>query len=258
MLRLANAVSFIFIDDELGLYTKSLERVPEFVGLRRRSFDVAIAYNYKRRRFDLLYVCNRRALRIDGGIVVNGCSEEGDHPLIDSVLAVVALPIGDSRARDRGFEPISLGHGPHRHESAVAPSGDADAVVINRQRLHDEVDARQDVFQIAIAKVLHVCARECFALAVASSRVWHENEIAFVGEAGGVEKRSGPGRSHRRRRPSVNNYYHRVAPRRVVVAWIHQPSLNVEAIVGPPNTLGLSPGWLSALVQMSDLFPIAD
>ena len=43
MFRLDEHVAFVFVDDELGFDVQRFQRVPEFVGLRRRAFAVTIA-----------------------------------------------------------------------------------------------------------------------------------------------------------------------------------------------------------------------
>ena len=49
---LGEVVAFVFVDDELGFDAESFERVPEFVGLRRGAFAVAVADDDERGRFD--------------------------------------------------------------------------------------------------------------------------------------------------------------------------------------------------------------
>ena len=46
---------------------------------------------------------------VDGGIVIDGGAEVGNHPLVDGVFAVVALPVGDAGAGDGGFEALWSG-----------------------------------------------------------------------------------------------------------------------------------------------------
>ena len=40
---LGEVVAFVFVDDERGFDALRFQRVPEFVGLRRRAFAVAVA-----------------------------------------------------------------------------------------------------------------------------------------------------------------------------------------------------------------------
>src|SRR5437763_5597453 len=99
--------------------------MPEFVGLRRRAFRVALTDNDEGSGLYVFDKPNGRAFLIRGGIVVNCCAEERDHPLIDQILSIVALPTGDAGASNSATETIGLGDGPHRHEPAVAPASHA-------------------------------------------------------------------------------------------------------------------------------------
>src|SRR5205807_8552547 len=104
-------------------------------------------------------------------IVVHRGAEVRDHPLVDAVLAVVALPVGDAGAGDGGAEAIGLRHRPHRHVAAVAPAADAEPLAVDRRHADRLVHAGQNVAQIAVAEILDVGPRELFALAVAAARV---------------------------------------------------------------------------------------
>src|SRR6266496_4163989 len=151
--------------------------MPEFIGLRRRAFRVALTDNDEGRGLYVFDKPNGRAFLIRGGIVVNGCAEERDHPLIDQILSVVALPISDAGASNSGTETISLRDSPHGHESAVAPSSNAKTRRFDRIFFRGRVDAGHCVAQIATAKIFHVCARKIFALAVTSAGIGKENVI---------------------------------------------------------------------------------
>src|SRR5947199_1087505 len=118
-------MAFAGIDDELGRHLERSQCVPEFVGLLRRTFGVVLTNNDERWSLHVLDEMNRRTFFVNGGIVVDRCAEERDHPLIDQVLAVVTLPIGNAGARGRGAETSCLRHCPHRHVSAVTPAGDS-------------------------------------------------------------------------------------------------------------------------------------
>src|ERR1700726_736310 len=61
MFGLHEHVAFVFVNYQLRFYAESLEGVPEFVGLRRRAFAVAVADDHQRGGFSLLYECYRRA-----------------------------------------------------------------------------------------------------------------------------------------------------------------------------------------------------
>src|SRR5579863_2628318 len=167
MIRIVKAVAFAGIDDELGLHSQSLQGMPEFVALRRGTFGVAVSHDNQRGRFDVLNEVNRRAFCIHRGIVVDGGAEIRNHPLVDSVLAVVALPVGKAGAGYGRAETIGLRDRPHRHESAVTPSAYAYALFIHRKLLHHRIHSAQDVAQVSIAEVLDVGARELFAFTVA-------------------------------------------------------------------------------------------
>src|SRR5580704_10914515 len=121
-------VALVRINHHLRLHAQIPQRVPEFVRLRRGAFAVAVAYHYQRRRLYVLDVLDRRTLRIYGSVVVDRGAEIWQHPLIDGILAVVALPVGDARACHRGAEAVSLRDSPHGHEAAVTPAGDAHAI----------------------------------------------------------------------------------------------------------------------------------
>ena len=174
-------VAFVFVDYELRFDAQRFQGVPEFVGLRGGAFAVALADEDQRRRLYFLDEIDRRAFGIDRGIVVNRCAEERDHPLVDAILAVVALPVGDAGAGHGGLEAVGLRDGPHGHVAAVAPAGDAEAVGIDGRGVDGGVDARQDVAQIAVAEILDVGAGEGLALAEAAARIWLQDEIAGAG-----------------------------------------------------------------------------
>src|ERR1700730_4937178 len=96
--------------------------MPELEALRSRTFAIAISHHDQRRRLHLLDVFDRRTLRINGLIVVYRLAEEWDHPLVDRVLPIVALPIADARTSHRRLEPCRPSHTEHCHEAAVAPA----------------------------------------------------------------------------------------------------------------------------------------
>ena len=72
VLRAREHVAFVFVDNELCLHAQSLERVPEFERLRRRTLAVTIAHQNQGRRLGLLDESNGRALGTDVGIVIHG------------------------------------------------------------------------------------------------------------------------------------------------------------------------------------------
>src|SRR4051812_30682038 len=85
MFFLRDAVAFVGIDDELSFDAESFEGVPELEGLRGWTFAVAFADDDQRRRLHVFDERDRRAARVDGGVVVNGGAEVGDHPGVDIV-----------------------------------------------------------------------------------------------------------------------------------------------------------------------------
>jgi hypothetical protein len=96
VLRLHEHVAFVFVEDELGFNAESFEAVPEFVGLRRGAFAVAVADDHQGWRFHVLDEGDGRAFPVDLWIVVDGLAEKRHHPLVDFVFAVVALIVGDA------------------------------------------------------------------------------------------------------------------------------------------------------------------
>src|SRR5438270_9982874 len=131
VLGLVKCMALAGIDNQFRANAKGLQSMPELERLRRWTLRIPLAHDDQRRRLHLLDKCNRRALRIHRRIVIYRSAEIRNHPLIDEVLAVVTLPVGKPRARDGSSEPVCLRDGPHRHESAITPSGDADALVVN-------------------------------------------------------------------------------------------------------------------------------
>ena len=175
-------MAFAGINHEFRLHSQRLQRVPEFVGLRRRALLIAIAHHHQRRRLDVLDEVDGRAFRIHRRIVVHRRAEIRNHPLIDSVLPVIALPVRDARARERRAEAMRLRDRPHGHVTAVAPARDADALIVHRIALHHRVHAGQNIVQIAVPEILHVGAREIFALPITAARIRHEDEVALPGK----------------------------------------------------------------------------
>src|SRR2546427_8697353 len=162
-------VAFAGIDDELGRHLERSQCVPEFVGLRRRTFRIVLTNNHERWSLHVLDEMNRRTFFVNGWIVVNRRAEERDHPLIDQVLAVVTLPIGDAGAGDSAVETICLRDCPHRHKSAVTPPGHAETILIDRIFFERSIDSSHGIAQIAMPEILHVCTREFLALAITAT-----------------------------------------------------------------------------------------
>src|SRR5258708_3130167 len=86
------------IDYDLGRHAERSQSVPEFVRLRGRAFRVALTDDDQGRCLHIFDEVNGGTLLVNGGIVVDRRTEEGNHPLINQVLAVIALPIGNAGA----------------------------------------------------------------------------------------------------------------------------------------------------------------
>src|SRR5207253_10330851 len=125
-------VSFSGINNELSRYAERFQSVPEFVGLDRGTFGIALTDYDQGGGLHILDEMNWRTFLINGGVVVNGCAEEGNHPLVNQVLAVVTLPIGYARSRHGAAETVRLRYGPHGHEPAVTPASHAQTRRIDR------------------------------------------------------------------------------------------------------------------------------
>src|SRR6476661_2344890 len=175
-------MAFMLVNNQLGFCADGFERVPELIRLRSRTLAVAVAHKHQSRRLRVLDEGDGRTLRIDLGIVIDGSAEEWDHPSVNLVLAVVALEIRQPRAGDGGSKAVGLRDRPHRHVTAIAPAGNAQAMLVNRRFLQRLVHAGHDVAKVAIAKVLHVGAGKGLALAETSARVGQEDEVSGRGE----------------------------------------------------------------------------
>ena len=71
VLRVYEKMTFAWVNDQLGRHAKRLQRMPEFVGLRRRAFRVALTDNDEGSGLYVFDKPNGRAFLIRGGIVVN-------------------------------------------------------------------------------------------------------------------------------------------------------------------------------------------
>src|SRR5215469_482646 len=99
--------------------------MPEFVGLGRRAFAVAISYDDEGGRFDLRDEVDGGALGVNDGVVVDRSAEIGNHPLVDFVLAVVTEVVGNTGASHGRSKAVGLGDSPHGQEAAIAPAGES-------------------------------------------------------------------------------------------------------------------------------------
>src|SRR5437763_1373167 len=99
-------------NDQLGGDTERSQCMPELIRLRSWTFCVAFADHDQGRGVDVFDETDGRTLLVGRRIVVNGRSEEGDHPLIDQVLAVITLPIRDACATYCSTKTVRLGNSP--------------------------------------------------------------------------------------------------------------------------------------------------
>ncbi len=243
-------VAFVGVDDELGLYALGAEGVPHFKALWGGTLAVAVAHDDECGCFGLLDVGDGGAFGVDGGIVVDTGTEERQHPLVNGVLAIVALPVADACAGDGGGETMCLRDGEHGHEAAVAPAGEAEAVVVDGDLFLDGVDAGEDVAEIAVAEVFDVGLDEFFSLTHAAAGIGLELEVA---EGGPVGHGAGPGWASGLRRAAVDGDDYGVLLAGVVVGGVGEPALDVEAFVFPLDGFGFG-GGLEAIVEVGDLF----
>src|ERR1051326_1269034 len=170
-------MAFTRVDDELRRDAECAQGVPKFVGLCRRTFRVAFADDDQRRRLYILDELDRATFVVSSRILINGCAEERNHPLVDEILAVITLPVANPRAGYGRFESIGLGDVPHRHESAITPAGHAQAIWVDRIFFDRGVDTGEIVAQIAMAEIFHVGAREIFTLTMTAARIRKQHEI---------------------------------------------------------------------------------
>src|SRR5882672_261527 len=181
-----------------------------------------------------------------------------NHPLINFVLAIVALIVGDARAGHGGLEAVGLRDAPHGHEAAVAPAGEAEAIGIDGSGAEGFLHAGEDVAKIAVAEIADVGARKGFALAKTAARVGFKEKIAGARKGDRKISRIRPARLDRGARAAVDLHDHGIFFRGIEVARIDEPALNVESFVFPVETLGVAPGRFHCGVALGNLPPIAD
>ncbi len=75
-------MAFAIVDHQQGGHVQGFQRVPQFKGLRGRTFGIAFAHQDESRRFYILDKFDRGTFPIDGWIVIDRGSEEGLRPLI--------------------------------------------------------------------------------------------------------------------------------------------------------------------------------
>src|SRR5215471_10171899 len=256
VLALRDAVPFVLVDDELRRHAQRPQRVPELVALRRRDLGIPVAVQDERRRLRFLDEGDRRGSGVDLGIFVDGGSEEGDHPAVDAVLPVVALPVDDPRARDGGLEAVGARDRPHRHVSAVAPSRDTDPLRVDRGRgSHRLVHALQDVVEVPVPELLDVAPGEGVALPVAAARVGKEEEVVLRREDRVPSDR--PTGAADAGGPAVDADNHGIAPARLDGPRRDEPALHGRSAALPVEAAGRAPEGNVPLVLPGQLFPAA-
>src|SRR3546814_11437275 len=101
-------------------------------------------------------------------IVVKRLAEEGQHPGVDAVGAVIADPVRKPRPRDARLEAICLGVGPHRHESAIATAHQPEPVVVALYLLLYCVYPSEDLAPVAASEIAAVHVHNSLAPALTS------------------------------------------------------------------------------------------
>ncbi len=141
-----------------------------------------------------------------------------------------------------------LGDAEHGHEAAVAPAGEAFAVVVDGGELAlDGVDAAEDVAEVAVAEVLDVGGGELLALAEAAAGVGVELEVAELGPEAAAPAGVGGGGG-----TAVDLDDDGVLLGGIVVGGVGEPALDVEALVGPLDGLDAGVGGVG-VVEVGDL-----
>ena len=215
--------------------------MPELERLRRWTLPVAVADNHQRRSLRFVNEVDRGAFVVGGRVIVNRGAEVGDHPLVDRVLAVIALPVGDARSRNRRAKAIRLGHREHGHESAVAPAGDADPGSIDRILCFHSVHPGKNVAQVAIAEILAIGCREGFALPIAAAGIGEQNKVVHRREGAAPKFAEGQRGHYCGGWSSVDIDDKRVFLRGVIVRRLQQPAIHMEGVAGPGNRLRRTP-----------------
>jgi hypothetical protein len=93
VLGVGKAVALVGIDHELGGDLEGAKCMPELERLGSGTLAIAVADNGQGWGVGLLDEGDGGAFGVDGGVIVDGGAEVGNHPLVDGVLAVVALPV---------------------------------------------------------------------------------------------------------------------------------------------------------------------
>src|SRR6476646_11533650 len=69
--RVGKHMAFMLVDDQFRLCAQCLQRMPEFIGLRSRTFAVTVAHKDQRGRFSVLDKGDGRAFGVNLGIFIN-------------------------------------------------------------------------------------------------------------------------------------------------------------------------------------------
>src|ERR1051325_773521 len=113
VLGLREMMSLVLVNNQPRFDAHRFERVPKLVGLRSRTLTVTVADEDERGSLHFGNEANRRTFGVDARVFVNRLAEERNHPLVNFVFAVVALPVRDSSSGDRRLEAIRLRDAPH-------------------------------------------------------------------------------------------------------------------------------------------------
>src|SRR5262249_2617301 len=140
----------------------------------------------------------------------------------------------------------------------IAPAGNANAVRIDGQCLHDFLNAREDIAEIASTKVFDISLRKGCSLAEAPTWIGKQHEIPLMREQRNTKKGLRPGRPRRPSRTAMDLDDQRIATLRIVRAWIQEPTLYSHPVAGPVQALGFAPLWVELRVDMGQLFPVAE
>ena len=244
-------MAFPCVNDELGWHTQRLQSVPEFIGLRGGTLGITLAGDNQGRGLYLFNVTNRWTFLVHPGIIINGWTEERNHPLVDQVLAIITLPVGNAGTCYCCLKTIRLRNCPHRHVAAVAPAGHSKTNGIDRMFRDGGIYSGKYVAKVASTKIFYVSAGEIFALTIASPRVRKQNVVTARRKSGNDRPRHSEWSRPLRRRhaggSAVNQNGHRIFFTSLHLPGGKKPTLNFESFVTPLQT----PCFAPARRQMS-------
>src|SRR6201996_9827304 len=101
MLRRNEVMALVGIHHQLGRHVLRAQSMPELKRLRSGALSITIADHHQGGCLYLVDEINRGAPGVHPGIVVDRRSEKWSHPLVDGILSVVALPVGDPGSGQR-------------------------------------------------------------------------------------------------------------------------------------------------------------